>query len=86
MNSQEGLAGILEYLDIQVTAEDLIRITAWVNRGTELHQTNHTVSSRGEVERALRWYDQNHFDGLLHKYEKMIGCGTAHRQGKEKGQ
>jgi hypothetical protein len=79
MNSQEGLEGILQALDVNVTSTDLLQITAWVNRGTEAHQTNHTSSSRGEVERALRWYDQNYFDGLLHKYEKMVNCGTSHK-------
>ena len=80
MNSEAGLRGILEMLDISVPDEDMVKISGWVNRGTEAHQTNHTTSSRGQVESFLRWYDHNHYDGLVHQYEKMINCGvTSHR-------
>jgi hypothetical protein len=80
MNSEEGLRRILGMLDIAVPEEDMAKISGWVNRGTEAHQTNHTSSSRGQVESLLRWFDHNHYDGLLHKYEKMINCGGfSHR-------
>jgi hypothetical protein len=80
MNSEAGLRSILGMLDITVPEEDMVKISGWVNRGTEAHQTNHTTSSRGQVESLLRWYDHNHYDGLLHKYEKMINCGgSSHR-------
>lgn len=76
MNSEEGLQTILSYLDIIPSIDDMNKISAWVNRKTEGHQTNHTSSSRSQLEGALRWYDHQYYDGLLHKYEKMINCST----------
>jgi hypothetical protein len=38
------------------------------------HQTNHTSSSRDNLEKLLRDFDKNSFDGLIHHYEEVLGC------------